>query len=250
MARDPIKRARSREADRVRKRAKRELANIRKRYEQTGDFQERRRLRESMRSLESDIAKSYANPSATLKAHRTMGVKSPVSESALVAAARGVGSKAGEGMAAAALGRLGSRERKTMRDLMGGIDFRREMRVAGRGGVSVLGEHGDIKVAAFWRVTQNMWETVDPQYREKAVLEGLGVDTLRQAYAKVMSRKDVRRVVSRLMAEEDSGHVIESTTDMAEAYYSAERPGSKRDQYPRAIFAMLPVIEAVKAYGA
>lgn len=256
MARDPERRARSREADRIRKRAKRELANMQTRYNETSDFQERRRLRESIKTLQADIAQSYANPRATLK--RGSGAARAVGESALISAARRAGRATGNVAAAvgesaaarAALGRLSQRPATSKRTLSQGIDFEGEFREAGRGGVSVLGEHGDLKVSAFYRVTQGLWETRPPAERNQAIIEGLGVSNLRAAYAKVMGMPDVRRALRRLMAEEDNGHVIETTSAMAEAYYAAERGDvGRKSRYPRAIFAELPVIESVKAYG-
>lgn len=257
MARDPEKRARSREADKIRKRAKRELQNMQTRYNESFDFQERRRLREQIKSLQADIAASYVNPKQVLK--RQSGAAKIVGESALVAAARKAGSKttqavgqvAGSAIAKQALGRLSQREGTTKQKLSQGIDFQSEFREANKGGVSLLGPHGDIKIATFYRVTQGLWEGKDLKERNEAILEGLGVSSLRAAYAKVMNMPEVRRIVRQMMEEEDSGHVIESTTDMAEAYYSADRgTAEKKENYPVWLFAMLPVIESIKAYGA
>lgn len=68
--------------------------------------------------------------------------------------------------------------------------FRQEMRIASKGGSSVLGEFGREKVKIFWRYTQNIWQRPDvpPDKRLNAVMKAYGATSLSELFETIMER--------------------------------------------------------------
>lgn len=68
--------------------------------------------------------------------------------------------------------------------------FRQEMRIASKGGSSVLGEFGREKVKIFWRYTQNIWQRPDvpPDKRLDAVMKAYGATSLSELFETIMER--------------------------------------------------------------
>ena len=124
------------------------------------------------------------------------------------------------------------------------IDFAKELRKAKAGGISALGAKGREKAQLFYRVTQRLWEGKPLAERNNAIMEGLGVSSLEAAYAKIITRSDVRDVLRQL---DTSGGAVKDTDDLSEAYREAERTQKQIDT-PTSVL-LVQQIEAVKAYG-
>lgn len=218
MARDPEKRAYSREVDKIRKRTKRGIARLEKQIAQSTNFLEKRAARQQLQKLQSNLAQLSARGKNKTYTERSRE----------------------------ALDTLQSVHVRSLREIkQQPIDFARELRKARAGGISVLGAKGREKVQLFYRVVQNLWEGRPLAERNNAIMEGLGVTSLEAAYAKIMARSDVRDVLRQL---DTSGGMIEDTDELSEAYREAERMRKQIDT--PTIVMLVQQIEAVKAYGA
>lgn len=223
MARDPEKRARSREMDKIRKRTRRAIARLeREQTKAAGNFLKIRGIREQIAEYEKLLSQLTARGR-----NRTYTEK---------------------GISALETLRFGfeaPRKSKT-------YSFEDEMARARGGKKSALGSQGKLKVKLFYYATQPLWEGSDPRKRNEAILKALrsrGISTLEQAYSYVMtSDPEIGRVLSEL-AREKPGALISNTDDgMGTAYYQARRMRYKTDS--PAQFIRVQQIEAVKAYGA
>lgn len=218
MARNPEKRAYSREVDKIRKRTKRGIARLEKQIAESSNFLEKRAAMQQLQELQSNLAQLSARGKNKTYTERSRE----------------------------ALKTLQGAKVRSMREIKAQpIDFAKELRKAKQGGISALGAKGREKTQLFYRVTQQMWEGRPLAERNQAIMEGLGVASLEGAYAKVMSRKDVREVLRQL---DTSGGVVEDTDAISEAYREAERTYKKIDT-PTTVL-LVQQIEAVKAYGA
>lgn len=218
MARNPEKRAYSREVDKIRKRTKRGIARLEKQIAESTNYLERRAARQQLQELKSNLAQLSAR-----------GRNKTYTERSREALKTLQGSKV-----------------RTLREIkQNPIDFASELRKAKQGKISALGSKGREKTQLFYRVTQKLWEGKALAERNNAIMEGLGVSSLQAAYAKVLIRKDVQDVLRQL---DTSGGIVEDTDELSEAYREAERT-PKSYAYPIALM-LVQQIEAVKAYGA
>lgn len=217
MARDPEKRAYSREVDKIRKRTKRGIARLEKQIAQSSNFLEKRAARQQLQELQSNLAQLSARGKNKTYTERSRE----------------------------ALKTLQSVNVRSLREIkQRSIDFAKELRKAKAGGISALGAKGREKVQLFYRVTQRLWEGKPLAERNNAIIEGLGVSSLEAAYAKIISRSDVRDVLRQL---DTSGGAVKDTDELSEAYREAERTQKKIDT--PIIVMLVQQIEAVKAYG-
>lgn len=216
MARDPEKRARSREADKLRKRAKRAIARLEKFAESTSDVRQRHAAKQQLTQIQSELSRSYAGSRS-----RTYGEQ-----------------------AASALASIKSRVFRTINVLRnkGVYDFREEMNKASRGKPSVLGAQGKLKNQMFWRATQNIWAGLPNSERAAAVTDALGASSLEAAFVKVMNTKEMRAALRGI------GATVTDTDDISAAYEDAERLPRRIDT-PTEVM-MVQQIEFTKAYGA
>lgn len=218
MARDPQKRAYSREVDKIRKRTKRGIARLEKQIAESSNYLEKRAARQQLEVLQTNLANLSA---------------------------RGRGKTYTE-KSREALSTLQQQRVKSQREIRAEpIDFQAELKKAKRGQISALGSKGREKTQLFYRVTQRLWEGKPLAQRNQAIIEGLGVNNLQQAYAKVLSRKDVQDVLRQL---DTSGGIVEDTDEMSEAYLEAERLQVNIDT--PTVLMLVQQVEAVKAYGA
>ena len=214
MPRDPEKRARSREMDKLRKRARRAIERLNKISETTTDMRKRHAAKQQLTQLQAQLDASYAG-----KRSKTYSAK------ALEAASKLRGEKVG-----------------SIKELKSSTyDFRREMRKASKGQVSALGAHGQLKTQMFWRATQNAWQGLSSKDRERAVLDALGVDTIEAAYNKVMNTSEMREALKQLNTQ------ITDTDEISAAYEQAERV-PKRIDSPNVVLNV-QMMEFVKAYA-
>lgn len=218
MGRNPDKRAYSREVDKIRKRTKRGIARLEKQIAESSNFLEKRAARQQLQELQSNLAQLSARGKNKTYTERSRE----------------------------ALKTLQSANVRSLREIkQQPIDFAKELRKAKAGGISALGAKGREKTQLFYRVTQKLWEGKPLAERNNAIMEGLGVSSLEVAYAKIMSRSDVRDVLRQL---DTSGGAVEDTDELSEAYREAERMQKQIDT--PTIVLLVQQIEAVKAYGA
>lgn len=218
MARDPEKRAYSREVDKVRKRTKRGIARLEKQIAGSTNYLEKRAARQELTQLKSNLAQLSARGRGNTYTERSRE----------------------------ALKTLQGAKTRTLREMKAEpLNFAEQLRKAKRGEISALGSKGREKTQLFYRVTQPLWEGAPLAQRNERIIEQLGVSNLQQAYAKVLTRKDVREVLRQL---DTSGDEIEDTDDMSYAYLEAERMQKEIDT--PTVLLMVQQIEAVKAYGA
>lgn len=217
MARNPEKRAYSREVDKIRKRTKRGIARLEKQIAETSSFLEKRAARQQLSELQSNLAQLSARGKNKTYTERSRE----------------------------ALKTLQSVRVRSLREMKHPMDFAKELRKAKAGGISALGNKGREKVQLFYRVTQRLWEGKPLAERDKAIMEGLGASSLETAYAKIMMRSDVRDVLRQL---DTSGGAVDDTDELSEAYREAERT-QKRIDTPTTVM-LVQQIESVKAYGA
>lgn len=230
MARDPEKRARSREMDKIRKRTQRAIARLqREESKVSGNYLLKRGLRQQIIELQQSLQQLTAR-----------GPRKTYTEKALVALET---LKAGYVPAA--------KQR-------GPIDWNREFAKARGGKVSALGAQGKLKVKLFYYATQPLWELGDPEERNRLIIDALnrklrsegkaGISTLEQAYAYVMgSDPEIKRVLRDLADGEVGGPVADTDRGMGTAYYQAKRTRYQIDT-PTA-FIRVQQIEFAKAYG-
>lgn len=218
MARNPEKRAYSREVDKIRKRTKRSIARLEKQIAESTNYLEKRAARQQLHELQGNLAQLSARGKNKTYTERSRE----------------------------ALKTLQGAQARSLRDIkQQPIDFAKELRKAKAGGISALGAKGREKVQLFYRVTQRLWEGKPLAERNNAIMEGLGVSSLETAYAKIITRSDVRDVLRQL---DTSGGAVEDTDELSEAYREAERMQKQIDT-PTSML-LVQQIEAVKAYGA
>lgn len=214
MPRDPEKRARSREMDKIRKRTRRAIDRLNKISETTTDMRQRHAAKQQLTQLQAQLEQTYAG-----RRTRTYSAKA-------ISAGR---SLSGE--------RVGS-----IKELQQGVyDFKNEMNKASRGKVSMLGAQGQLKTQMFYRATQNAWQGKPNAEREQAIKDALGVDTLEQAYTKVMNTPEMREALRQITA------TVTDTNELSEAYEAAER-APKRIDSPT-VLMQVQLIEFAKAYA-
>ena len=218
MARNPEKRAYSREVDKIRKRTKRGIARLEKQIAESTNYLEKRAARQQLQELQGNLAQLSARGR-----NKTYTERSREALSAL----------------------QGAKVRSLREIKQQPIDFANEFRKAKAGKISALGAKGREKTQLFYRVTQKLWEGKPLAERNNAILEGLGVSSMQAAYAKVLSRKDVQDVLLQL---DTSGGIVKDTDELSEAYREAERTQKKIDT--PIMIMLVQQIEAVKAYGA
>lgn len=220
MARNPERRAFSREVDKLRKRARRGIERLQKAINQSTNFLQRRELRQQLEGLQRDLANLSARGQNRTYTQRAREAVESLRQTEAVPAQREL------------------KQRTT-------ADFERAFRQAKAGRQTFLGSHGREKVQIFYRVTQRLWEGKPMAERNRAILEGLGVGSMQEAYARIMGRTDVREVLRQL---DTSGGEVADTDEMSRAYMEAERTQVQIDTPISVTF--LQMIESVKAYGA
>lgn len=271
MARDPERRALSREADKVRKRTRRAISRLEKQEAESSNYLVKRQARQQIDQLTEDLANLSASR-VTKKSLASMQTQLANLEQQAKAAPNKGARNAAKNKATALKSKLDalqvskgkpyysesalksleslkttSRVAPTRKLSRKAVDFTAEIRKASKGGMSVLGGKPREKVQIFYRVTQNLWNKpgISLADRNRAIMDGLGVDSMEAAWSKVMSRPDVRKLLRRLNT---SGGPVEDTDDEDAAYREAERSSYAIDT-PTDI-TMLQMIEDTKAYGA
>lgn len=215
MARDPKKRAASREMDRIRKQTRRAIERYGKIAESTENMRERHAALQRMTALQSQLAQTYAGK-----------ISKTYSEQARKAARS-----------------LRAEKTETLKELREtGYSFRKELSRAASGKISALGARGQLKAKAFYRATQNIWQGLPNSEREQAIKDALGVDSLEAAYNKVMNTPEMRAAL-RGAAEN-----VVDTESVSAAYMQAERTPKGDAGSPDALLAV-QVIEFAKAYA-
>lgn len=217
MARDPNKRAFSREVDKERKRARRAIERLEKQIAATSNKGIRRKARAQIADLQQDIANLSAKGKAKTYAEQAQ-----------------------ESLSALRSKRVSSQKELLQQK----IDFQAEMNAARRGDISMFSSKGRERVQLFYKATQPLWEGKPMAERNAAIIQALGVSSLSQAFIKVMNQKEVQHTWQQLNS---SGGVIEDTDRMSQAYQQAKRTqyrtGSPIElQNPR-------LTEWTKAYG-
>ena len=222
MPRDPQKRAYSREVDKIRKRTRRAIARLQQQEAESTNYLVKRQARQQIARLQVDLANlSARGRDRTYTEKSKEALASLSSEAARVAPARELSRKK--------------------------VDFVSEIRKASGGGISVLGSKPKEKVQLFYRMTQRFWnrDGVAMRDRNRAIMEGLGVNSMEAAWAKVMGSKEARRVLRQL---DTSGGIVRDTDDLSEAYQEAERTQYRIDT--PTVIMMAQMVEGTKAYGA
>lgn len=225
MARDPERRAKSREMDKIRKRTRRAIARLeREQSKVSGNFLKLRAIRQQIEDYKRDLSQLTAR-----------GRDRTYTEKGL-----------------AALEKLKSEYVAPAQRKGGVYDFAREISKARAGKRSALGRNAALKVKMFYYATQNLWEYADPAKRNEAILQALkpyGIESLEQAYSYVMtSDPEIARVLSDVTASQ-GGAIADTDTTMGTAYYQAKRIHGGIDGTPTQ-FIRVQQIEAIKAYGA
>lgn len=271
MARDPERRALSREADKVRKRTRRAIERLEKQESEATNYLVKRQARQQINQLNEDLAnlsakratkeniaglnkqlaalEQRAATAPNKKARTAQENKAKVLKSKLdeLQANKGKPYYSEKALKSLESLKTTSRVAPTRKLSRKAVDFTAEIRKASKGGMSVLGSKPREKVQIFYRVTQNLWNKpgISLADRNRAIMDGLGVDSMEAAWSKVMSRPDVRKLLRRLNT---SGGPVEDTDDEDAAYREAERSSYAIDT-PTDI-TMLQMIEDTKAYGA
>lgn len=218
MARDPSKRAFSREVDKTRKRTRAAIARLEKQAAETNNFLIKRQARAQINALQTQLAQiSASGKFKSYSAHAQDALRS-----------------------------LQLNKVKAQRELAKqNIDFASEMNKARRGETSILQSKGKERVQLFYKATQPLWEGVPMAERNSAIMRALGVNTISKAFTKVMNQKEVRRTWQQINS---SGGVVADTDEMAEAYMQAERTQFRTGSPIELQNARLT--EWTKAYGA
>lgn len=193
MARNPEKRALSREIDKERKRARRAIARLQKQVQETNNVMLKRKANAQI----ADLQRNIANLSAT-------GKTKTYSEAAQEALSSLKGKRVG-----------------TQRELASvQIDFQSEVNAARRGEISFFSTRGKERVQLFYKATQPLWEGKPMAERNESIMKALGVRSMRQAFIKVYQQKEVQEVWKQLNT---SGGPVSDTDDMVQAYMQAQR---------------------------
>lgn len=194
MARDPDRRAASREADKLRKRARRAAERLEKLAAQASGFQAIAYRQQAAEQRE--IARS-------IKSTRRGGVQQY------------------ETRATRAMEQAKAAPPRSAREIVAqGFDFTDEMRKAHRGEASVLGRQGRERVQLFYRITQAWWQGEDPHRRNEIIMERTHTQTLEDAYKEIARQPEFRRAMRDM---DTSGGRVRDTDDMDTAYREAER---------------------------
>lgn len=215
MARDPNKRAFSREVDKTRKRTRAAITRLEKQAAESNNFLIKRRAKQQIVDLQKNLSLLSANKNKAYleqaqAALQTLSIKK-------VASSRALKSEQ--------------------------INFQAELNAARRGEASILQAKGKERVQLFYKATQSIWQGVPMAERNAAIMEKLGVNSLQAAFTKVMNMPEVRDTYLKL---DLTGDKVEDTDKMGEAYKQAERTQVRIDT-PIEIVNLN--IEKVKAYG-
>lgn len=214
MARDPERRARSREMDKIRKRTRRAIERLEKQRQTTTDMKARHAAAQQLTQLQAQLDKTYAHKNGN-RGYSTEALR------------------AGRNL----------REQKvaSLREMKkSGYSFQKELSKASMGKVSALGEQGTLKAKIFYRATQNAWQGLPNVQRAQAIMDALGVSSLEAAYNLVMNTPEVREILRQ------NGTTVD-TNELSEAYESAERTDRR---YPgRTEIMAVTMLEFAKAYA-
>lgn len=214
MARDPERRARSREMDKIRKRTRRAIERLEKQRQTTTDMKARHAAAQQLTQLQAQLDKTYA--------HKTGNRRYSIE--AL---------RAGRNL----------REQKvsSTRELQkSGFNFQKELSKASQGKVSALGERGTLKAKIFYRATQNAWQGLPNNQRAQAIMDALGCSSIEEAYNLVMNTPEVREILRQNGTTAD-------TNELSEAYENAER--TDRRYSGRTEVLAVTMLEFAKAYA-
>lgn len=224
MARDPARRAASREADRLRKQARRAAERYKKLASQEQNV---------FRKAEyARIASEQQARAKAIRAERSAGV--------MTYKARAQEAMEQQRTAPA----VSAREAKAR-----AFDFQDEMRKARRGEASALGKQGRERVQLFYRLTQEIWQGTPASQRNQRIIDflrskGKDVSAIEDAYLEIARTKEFRRY---LRGMDTSGRRVHDTDSMQDAYYEAERTRQRIDTPDKIMPASSR--EFLKAYG-
>lgn len=167
----------------ARRRAKRQAARFEKQAKAETDAAQRNRLVRTAKELRGYAAQTYADK----KRQFSESVEKAVSK--ISELYKNIGQK------------MGKEQRS---DAM----FRRELNRAATGETSTqLGKYGQQKFKIFMRATQRMWEGKPAEERYNAIIEGMGVSSLEEAFRQVMkkNRKTVKEMEKEFSGRDTSG---------------------------------------------
>lgn len=106
--------------------------------------------------------------------------------------------------------------------------FQRQMNLARNQQPSTLGRYGAAEVSVFYAATRLAWRGRDPKRRNEYIMQALGVDSLQDAFAQVISqnRRAVRRLSRELSASMHVGDTDSDASFQAGNELDSERIGS------------------------
>lgn len=98
------------------------------------------------------------------------------------------------------------------------IFFARQLNLAGIGQPTTLGEHASEKVSVFYAATRQLWRGRDGRKRNEYIIRGLGVNSLAEAFEKVLSANEAAFQVA--IGSKVTSSFVEGITSENEAFYN------------------------------
>lgn len=209
--------AKAREADKLRKRAKRAKAKLERDLSSGKIKAGSERAKTAQRligSLEKTISESYATKGASGKREYTAKAEKALAR----------GSEASQRLKEKASGDLAARRSK-----LAEIKLNEASR---QGGFSTITE---AQARLFYRATQEAWEGVPKEERNAAIVRKLGVSDLQEAFEQIMQRQDVQDALK------SEGADMEGYTDENRDFYEDEEIEDRRKGSPTFISAFTPI---------
>ena len=106
--------------------------------------------------------------------------------------------------------------------------FARQINLARVGAPNMLGEHSKEKIAVFYAATRKLWRGRDPKQRNEFIVRGLGVDSISEAFEKVLAgnQKALEISIGKSTSSFVSGLTSENKDFYSEVEIDSELEGS------------------------
>lgn len=181
----------------ARRRAKRLLARMEREDTSGMSVVERRARADYMESVRAQIEQSYQGTRKTREVdkakERTQGARKKLDR--MTRGPRKV---------------KGAKERSD-------VLFQRQVNLARIGAPSLFGAHGDAAVSVFYASTRKIWRGRDPKERNRLIMKALEVDTLQDAFDKVLLKN--MQAINEYIEGEKTSSTVDGRTDENKDFY-------------------------------
>lgn len=184
-------------------------------------YNARRRAKRLLARLEREDTSAMSKSQLRARADYMESVRAQITKSyqKTRAASEIAGAKERTQAAAAQLDRMTAAPRKVKSAKeRSDIFFARQLNLAKMGQPTTLGEHASEKVSVFYAATRQLWRGRDTRKRNEYIVRGLGVNSLAEAFEKVLSANEDAFQVA--IGSKVTSSFVEGITSENEAFYN------------------------------